>query len=110
VKNDKGLTITCGERWGGFDNTIFGTWCFRGVTRYKVVGSLFRGQTRNGGKYTESVAREHDDVGWLPICDTGDFCIGDVFNRIGTSSVFSDGHIVVVWFSVCRVVDDVLED
>jgi len=75
-----------------------------------VVLGLFGGKSRYRWQDTESITGEHDDVGWLSVGDTWDLCVLDVFNGVGASSVFSNGNIIVVGYSVGGVVNDVLED
>jgi len=75
-----------------------------------VVLGLLGSEARDGGQDTESVTGEHDDVGWLSVGDTRDLGVLNVFDGVGTSGVFRNGHIVVVGHSVGRVVDDVLQN
>jgi hypothetical protein len=75
-----------------------------------VVLSLFGGKSRDGWQDTESITGEHDDVGWLSVGDTGDLGVFNVFDWVSASSVFSNGNIVVIGYSIGRVVNDVLED
>lgn len=75
-----------------------------------MVLGLFGGKSRYRWQDTESITGEHDDVGWLSVGDTWDLGVLNVFNWVGASSVFSDGNIIVIGYSVCWVVDDVLEN
>jgi hypothetical protein len=75
-----------------------------------VIASLFRGQSANGRKNTKGIASQHDDIGGLTVDDTRNLSVGDKFNRIGATSVFSDTDVIVVRFSGNRTVDDVLKD
>lgn len=110
MESQEGGTVTSREDGRGFRDTVFGTGGLGGVTGQEVVVGLFRGQLGDGRQDTESVATEHDDVAGLSFSDTRDLGVRDVFDRVGASSVFSDGHIIIVWHSVGRVVDDVFED
>lgn len=110
VEDDEGLTVTCREGWGGLDDTIFSTGGLGGVTSDEVVLSLLGGKSGDGGKDTEGVATEHNDVRGLTVCDTGDFGVRDVLDGVGTSSVLGDGNVVVVGFTIGGVVDNIFED
>lgn len=110
VEDNEGLTVTCGEGGGWLDDTVLGTRSLGGVSSDKVVGSLLGCQPGNRWEDTESVATKHDDVGRLSVGDTRDLGVGDVFDGVGTSSVLGNADIVVVGYSVCGVVNDILED
>ena len=75
-----------------------------------MVRGLFGGEAGDGGQDTESIATQHDNVGWLSVGDTWNLGVGNVLDGVGTSSVFGDADIVVIGDSVSRVVDDVFEN
>lgn len=110
VEDQEGSSVTGREYGRRLGDTILGTGGLGGVTGNKVVVGLGRSQLGDGRQDSESVATEHDDVVGLLVGDAGDLGVGDVFDRVGASSVFGDRDVVVVGDSVGRVVDDVLED
>lgn len=110
MEDNEGLTVTCGESGRRLDDTIFSTGSLGSVTSNEVVLSLFESKSGDGRKDTEGIATEHNDVGGLTVCDTGDLGIRDVLNGVGASSVLGDGNIVVVRFAIGRVVDNIFED
>lgn len=75
-----------------------------------MVLSLLGSKSGDGGKDTEGVATEHNDVGGLTVCDTGDLGIRNVLDGVCTSSVLGNGNVVVVGFPVGRIVNNIFED
>ena len=64
----------------------------------------------NRRQHTIRIARQHDDITRMSIRYARDPRIRDELDRVGTSSVFSSGNVVVIGVSVLRVVDNVLKD
>lgn len=110
VEDNERLTVTCREGGRGLDDTIFSTGGLGGVTSDEVVLSLLGSKSGDGGKDTKSVATEHNDVGGLTVCDTGDLGIRNVLDGVGTSSVLGNGNVVVVGFTIGRIVNNIFED
>lgn len=75
-----------------------------------MVLSLLGSKSGDGGKDTKGVATEHNDVGGLTVCDTGDLGIRNVLDGVCTSSVLGNGNVVVVGFPVGRIVNNIFED
>lgn len=110
VEDDEGLAVAGREGGRGLNNAVLGTGGLRGVTSNEVVLSLLRRETRDGGKDTESVAGEHDDVRRLAVGNARNLGVGDVLDGVGATSVLGDRDVVVVGNAVSGVVDNVLED
>ena len=75
-----------------------------------MVTSLLRGELTDGWQHAESVTSQHNDIAWLAVDETRDLGVGNEFDGVSTASVLSDRNIVVVRYTRCRVVNDVLED
>jgi hypothetical protein len=51
--------------------------------------SLLGSELGDGREDTASVAREEDDVGWVVVANTGDLCVLDVLDGVGTNELVS---------------------
>ena len=110
MQSEEGLREAGGEGRLGFCDAVFGTGHLGGVARDEVEHGLFGCQFRDRRQDAARVAGEQDDVGWVGFRQAWDLGVVDVLDRIGATSVFGQGCVVVVDFSSFLVEDDVLED
>ncbi len=75
-----------------------------------MVLRLFGSEAGDRREDTESIAAEHDDVGWLAVGDARDLSVGNELDRVGAACILGDGNIIVIRVSVGRVVYDIFED
>jgi hypothetical protein len=110
MEDDERSTVASRESGDRLHYTIFSTGGLGGVTSQEVVRGLLRREFADWRQDTKGIASEHDDVARLAVGQTWDFGIGDEINGVGTTSVFSDGHVVVVGGPVQRIIDNIFED
>ena len=72
--------------------------------------SLGRVQFRDRWENTSSVTGEEDDVARMVRGQAGNFGIFDIFDRVGTASIFSKSSIVVVDKTSLWAKNNVLKD
>ena len=82
----------------------------RGVAGEEVVLSLSTGQFAYWWEDTVGITGKHYDVAGMCVGNARDPCIRDVLDWIGATSVLGGGNVVIIWQSVQRIKDNILEN
>lgn len=110
MKDDKRCRVARRKGRHRLQHTILRTRRLGRIPSQEMITSLFRRQLRNGRKDTIGIASEHDDVLRLTLDMARDTRVGNKFDRISTTRVLRDRHVVIVWVPVCRIEHDVFEN
>jgi hypothetical protein len=82
----------------------------RRISSEEMITCLLGCKLANRWEDSESVASQHNDIGWLAIDHARYFGIGNVLDRVSTTGVLGNANIIVVGDTRKRIVDNVLEN
>lgn len=103
------LSEASGESGGGLLDTLFSSGNFGSISRVEVIDGLFRSELGDRWKDREGIAGQEDDVLGVS-ADSRDLSVIDELQRIRSSSVFSNGSIMIVNFSAGFLQHNVLQN
>ena len=97
MMNDESFTKAAGERSLGLRDANFRSGDFSRVTSDEVILGLGRSQLADRWQHTESITSQQDDV-LRVTTHARDTSVGNVFNGVRGTSVFSDSQVVEINF------------
>lgn len=110
VQSQEGLGEARGEGGLRLRHSLLGTSHLRGVTRDEVIHGLLLAKLGDRGQDTASIAGEQHNVLGVLVGDAGDLCVLNVLDGVCATGVLSQGVVIVVDNTSCRVEDNVLQD
>lgn len=75
-----------------------------------MITSLLWGELTNRWEDTKGIAGQHNDIRRLTVGQARNLGIGDEFDRVRATCIFSDANIIIVGDAGDRIVDDVFKN
>ena len=75
-----------------------------------MITRLLRRQLGHRRQHTIRVTSQHDDILWLTVHGARYMCVRDILDRVSTTSILRDAHVVVIRLARLRIIHDVLQD
>lgn len=103
------LSEASGESGGRLLDTLLSSCNFGSISRVEVIDGLFRSELGDRWKDREGITSQENDVSRVS-ADCGKLSVIDELQRIRSSSVFSNGSIMIVNFSAGFLQHNVLQN